>query len=174
MSKPIGNRFYAVTIVTSVLVAAGYWYLQAPRWRTYESPDGKFRIDFPTTPSTQEWPNNEVGTTHVVVAKPTLRVVYACDWSEVRNFNGLPPDEFIKRSQDFGIQGVQGVLLSGKKITVGGYPGREFQVQTRNNGAMDNRIILVGNRIYSLSVINTEGKHESDNIRRFFDSFQLE
>jgi hypothetical protein len=157
-----------------VLVAfAGYWYLFVPRWRTYTSPDATFRVDFPVRPSVQEVPDKEFGVLHVVVAKPSLHAVYSCSWREISSLNSRAPDEFMDRARDFGIQGVEGVLLDERKITIQGYPARDVRIRARGRAVLTDRTILAGSRLYSLTVVNTDGVYDAKNIERFLRSFYL-
>jgi hypothetical protein len=53
------------------------------------------------------------------------------------------------------------------------YPAEDIEVISRNGVLVENRLIRVGPRIYSLWVLDTSGYRDRKNIKRFFDSFVI-
>jgi hypothetical protein len=76
-----------------------------------------------------------------------------------------------RNTHEIDIRGVQGTLVSEKRLTIQGHPARDVQITTRGNAAFDNRIILAGSRLYILMVADVTGRHDAQNVERFFNSF---
>ena len=145
------------------------------QWQRYESPDGKFTVDFPATPVARDEPipsgTGGTYTSHSLNTRASEHAAYGCSWWEDPSVGNRSSEDVLDRARDNGIRGVGGTLISEKKINVHGYPAREIQASARGNATFENRIVLVGTRIYSLIAVDTAGKRDSKNVERFFDSF---
>ena len=58
-------------------------------------------------------------------------------------------------------------------IEVGGFPGREFQYEVQNGGTYTGRVIVADTRVYVLLAGGRFTRPDSENVRRFLDSFEI-
>jgi hypothetical protein len=144
-------------------------------WQWVNLADGQSRISFPGKPILEETPTKSITggsfTSHALKVKPVATVAYGCTWFDDPSLTGMSADDRLNQARDNGIRGVQGTLVSEKRISVQGHPARDIQATARGNAAFDNRIILVGSRLYTLMVVDVTGRHDTQNVERFFNSF---
>jgi hypothetical protein len=173
------SKLLLVTSLIALPLAA--WFLARGQqlhpyhWQRFESPDGKFTVDFPGTPVSRDGPITS-GTgvayiSHSLAARASEHAAYGFLWWDDSTLGQRSPDAILDIARDRGILGVGGSLISEKKTIVRGYPAREIQASARGNATFDNRILLVGARLYSLIVIDTAGMRDRNNVEKFFDSF---
>jgi hypothetical protein len=95
--------------------------------------------------------------------------VGVCDYGSAAA--GRDPNTVLDGAQEGAISNVKGHLVSGKKITLGIYPGREFEA---DNDTMHfhARIYLVGTTLYQ-SLTAAPLAEPYSGVTRFLDSFQL-
>ena len=147
-------------------------------WQTYTSEDGRFKAMFPpgevkVASTTAPTAVGDV-TLHICMQelgpKDAIAVMYA----------DYPPAVLAADSSavlEGGVSGstsqLPGSKIENKKvITLGPYPGREFEIQTPDNGRAHCRIYLVKQRLYT-TMIFTSGKFTKEDNARFLDSFEL-
>ncbi len=76
-------------------------------------------------------------------------------------------------ARDGGLSSTNAKLLSEKSLTFQGHPARDIRAIARGNAAYDNRVVVVGNRLYTLLVIDASGRHDTESIEKFFNSLQF-
>jgi len=144
-------------------------------WQWVDLGDGQSRISFPAKPILEETPTKSITggsfTSHALKVKPVATVAYGCTWFDDPSLTGMSAEDRLNQARDNGIRGVQGTLVSEKRLTIQGHPARDVQITARGNAAFDNRIILAGSRLYILMVADVTGRHDAQNIERFFNSF---
>jgi len=69
---------------------------------------------------------------------------------------------------------IKGKILSSKDISYGSYPGKETVIEFPGGTVIfTGRTYLIDNKLYQLAVTTPIAKKDSDNIKKFFDSFKL-
>ncbi|MGA2350222.1 MAG: hypothetical protein ABSF70_07310 [Terracidiphilus sp.] len=146
----------------------------SPEWKTYSYAADGFSASFPSEPSLQK--NN------VPTAKGSfeLRAYLAID-GEAAVFAGVcdygsavadrTPDEALDGAQQGAIDNVKAHLVRGRKITLGVYPGREFEAEN-DTMHFTARVYLVGTTLYQTLIAAPLAKPYAG-VPRFLDSFQL-
>jgi hypothetical protein len=147
-------------------------------WHTFEPSDGTFSVSLPGDGVEVDRPTKSVTggsfISHAFEIRASKDAVYGCSWWEDASRPKDETDEqILDRARDSGLSGTDAKLLSENKITLQGHPGRDVRAIARGNAAYDNRLVVVGNRLYTLLVIDQSGKHDSDSIGKFFNSLQF-
>jgi hypothetical protein len=174
-SRRVGLAISFLILVSSVLSFSSCKRAHSYDWQAVDLADGQFKVTFPGKPILEESPTKTVTggsfTLHALRIKPVDTVAYGCAWFDDPSLMGMSAEDRLNQARDNGLRGVQGTLLSEKKTTVQGYPARDIRATARGNAAFDNRIILVGPRLYTLMVGDVTGRHDAANVERFFNSF---
>jgi hypothetical protein len=147
---------------------------QAPDWKTYSYPADGLSASFPFEPqfSKRDVPT-EKGSfelrAYLVEDGEAAMFVGVCDYGSA--ISDRTPDQVLDGAQQGAIDNVKAHLISGKKITFGVYPGREFEADS-NAMHFTARIFLVGTTLYQTLTAAPLGKPYAGT-QRFLDSFQL-
>jgi len=155
--------------------------------KDYLSPDGRFRIRFPDVP--KEFDSSYDSKIGQVVSRS---LVYASDVTLLVNYTDYPmisakPDAvkaLLDSARDGGLARVAKEvprILAESDISVDGYPGRFLRVELKGDAIIRFKIVLAGNRLYSLAVGTPKGDArvvDSQNSYEkvasgFFDSFKI-
>src|SRR6185437_6586012 len=134
-------------VVVLILVAGAV--AAEPTMKRFISDEGRFSVALPGEP----------------------RVLYMVTYSDP------PEDEVIADAQgrldEIAANATRGSkILSDKKISLGGVPGRALVYRDEKNQSFDQRVYIAGNRIYVLSVMRPHGvspKHAHE----FLESFRI-
>jgi hypothetical protein len=95
--------------------------------------------------------------------------VGVCDYGDA--VAGRDPDSVLDGAQEGAIGNVSAHLISGKKITLGIYHGREFEAEN-DTMHFSARVYLVGSTLYQTLTASPLGKPYAG-ATRFLNSFQL-
>ncbi len=105
---------------------------------------------------------------HSFHVRASKDAAYGCSWWEDPS---RPKDSTAERTLDIardgGLFGSSAKLLSENKFSFRGYPARDIRAIARGNAAYDNRIVVVGNRLYTLLVVDSSGKRDNESIEKF-------
>jgi TonB family protein len=131
--------------------------LAAPEelWKEFSSTAGRFKVALPGKPTeTSQTTESRVGkierhTFTFVAGFATCLVTYS-DFPITLNEPG-EIKKFLDHMHEGEVASSQGKLLSMTEIELGGYPGREFTVETPNS-TFRMRHYLVGQRFYQLAI----------------------
>jgi hypothetical protein len=148
---------------------------QASVWKSYSYPAEGFSAVFPAEPSLQKKDvPTEKGSfqlrAYLAEDGPAAVFVGICDYGSA--VADRTPDMVLDGAQQGAIDNVSAHLTRGKVITLGVYPGRDFEA---DNDTMHfyARIYLVGTTLYQTLVASPLGQPYAANATRFLDSFQL-
>ena len=173
MKRPKSMAVGAVVVIglaLSAVVVVRHERARAYQWHRVESPDGTFAVEFPGIPVSRDEPTTsdagDTFTAHSLNTRASEHAAYGCSWWEDPSLNSRPPEQILDRMTDRS-------AVSSRRTTVQGHPATDVQAWGRGNTAFDNRVVVVGTRIYSLIVIDTSGKRDSKNVERFFSSLTL-
>lgn len=150
----------------------------AYEWHTLLAPDGTFSISVPGNAVVVDSPTKSVTggsfISHTFNVRASKDAVYGCSWWEDPS---RPKDQTAEKildiARDGGLSGTGAKLLSENRLTFHGHPARDIRAIARGNAAYDNRIVVVGNRLYTLLVIDSSGEHDNESIGKFFNSLEL-
>lgn len=145
-----------------------------PEWKSYSYAADGFSAAFPSEPALQKKNvSTDAGTFELraYLAEEGSAAVFVgvCDYGAA--VAGRSPDTVLDGAQKGAIANVNGHLMSGKKITLGIYPGVEFEAE---NDTMHfrARVYLVGTTLYQTLIASPLGQPYAS-ATRFLDSFQL-
>ncbi len=157
--------------------------LFADDWVTYRSPDGAFTAEFPAAPTketkTIETDIGKIPYTTVMAelydGQVAFGVAYNVYPEEIRQAN---PQSVLDGARDGATESLKGKLVGETRLTIDGYPGREFTiVKEKGDEKMffHARIFLIDRRLYQLQVVRV-GEHPVDiaDVVRFMAQFKPE
>ncbi|MEG4497207.1 hypothetical protein QUB05_20580 [Microcoleus sp. F10-C6] len=146
--------------------------IQTPEWQPFCSAMGQFAIDMPGTPKINSETFSTQVTAHtyrsILKNKETYLLQYFdLDFRQSNNNIKIT----LNNAVDFFVVGANAKLLQVRDISLGGYPGKEFEFQqlspTEPVGV--GQVFLVETRVYGLVVTSPE----PENAQKFLDSFRL-
>ena len=148
--------------------------LQTPEWQPFCSAMGQFAIDMPGTPKI----NSEIFSTQIIAHtyrsslknKETYLLQYF-DLDLRLSNNNINTKVTLNTAVDLFVVAANAKLLQVRDISLGGYPGKEFEFQplspTQPVGV--GQVFLVETRVYGLVATTPE----PENAQKFLDSFRL-
>ncbi|MEG3987976.1 hypothetical protein QUA13_12660 [Microcoleus sp. S28C3] len=146
--------------------------LQTPEWQPFCSAMGQFAIDMPGNPKINSETFSTQVTAHtyrsILKNKETYLLQYFdLDFRQSNNNIKIT----LNNAVDFFVVGANAKLLQVRDISLGGYPGKEFEFQplspTEPVGV--GQVFLVETRVYGLVATTPE----PENAQKFLDSFRL-
>jgi hypothetical protein len=163
-----------MTLVVALFSFAAALGAQAPQWKTYNYPADGFSASFPGEPqfSKRDVPTDKGSfelRAYLAEDGQAALFVGVCDYGSA--ISDRTPDQVLDGAQQGAIDNVKAHLLSGKKITFGAYPGREFEA---DNDSMHfyARVYLVGTTLYQTLIASPLGTPYVS-ATSFLNSFQL-
>ncbi|UNU22581.1 hypothetical protein [Microcoleus vaginatus] len=149
--------------------------IQAPEWQPFCSAMGQFAIDMPGTPKI----NSEIFSNQLIAHtyrsnlknKETYLLQYFDLDFRLRDNNINNIRITLNNAVDFFVVAANAKVLQVRDISLGGYPGKEFEFQplspTEPIGV--GQVFLVETRVYGLVATTPE----PENAQKFLDSFRL-
>ncbi len=149
----------------------------ASEWKEFSSPEGKFSILFPGTPTTGYRPAGADSDTSVTYVTNFQREEKA--WT-VAYFDlpTVPSDEqsikkLFDQTRDRMLKMYSSRLASEEDMILMNYPVRAFRTKPDDrNRVFYTRICLVRQRLYQVWALTGRDKEKSDDVVRYFDSFR--
>jgi hypothetical protein len=145
-------------------------------WTTYTSGAG-FTVDVPGPPFTEtvkqlDNPNLGQLETHFLTSRASDGSRYAVVYADF-------PDAYVSSGADVLGEALKGDekqlgsrAIEPHSLTVSGHPALEYGI-VRTKDAWATRLVLVGRRLYALSVTGTEEAVKNEQARRFLESFSV-
>ncbi len=149
-------------------------------WRKFSSAEGRFNILMPVAPKVSsreaEGPAGKL-TLHVYDASNS-RGYFAVTYADYPGAARDPAhaEQVLDGVRTGVLRGVKGELISEKKISLKGHPGREFKASGKVQGidvVFTWRIYLVGQRLYQLAVGAQAKDAAHPDVAKFLTSFDL-
>jgi hypothetical protein len=149
---------------------------QTLKWQAFESAQGRFKAMFPGAPVVKHGKlRTEIG--DVVTTQHSAGDLSGATYDIT--YNDYPRDGIAKLNsaklldtvRDGLVYQAKGKVVSEKPFTVGKVAGREQEIQGADGTRYRIRLLLVGNRIYQLTVMARPPDKAEE--QRFFNSFQL-
>lgn len=152
--------------------ATGAIVLPQPDWHPFCSAEGLFAIDIPgTTKINAETFSTQI-TAHTYRAVLKNQETYLLQYFDL----DLPLTKSnikitLNNAVDFFVVGANAKLLQVRDISLGSYPGKEFEFQPLSPTAPVGigQVFLVNRRLYGLVVITPQ----PENAQKFLESFQV-
>ncbi|MDR3772265.1 MAG: hypothetical protein P4L26_02890 [Terracidiphilus sp.] len=147
---------------------------QKPDWMSYSYPEDGFTVSFPVPPELAKHSvPTDAGTfelrTYLGEVASSALYVGVCDYGSA--VSGRDPQTVLDGAQNGALTNVKGHLVSGKKITLGIYPGLAFEAEN-DTMHFTAHIFLVGTTLYQTLTAAPIATPYPDTTR-FLDSFQL-
>lgn len=163
-----------VLVWAALLSLAAISGAQKSDWKLYSYPADGFQASYPSIPEiTKKEVPTEAGSfdlhTYIVEADSAALFVGVCDYGA--KIEGKYPDVLLQGAKNGALQNSNAHLIGEKKITLGAYPGIEFQ-SASDNAQITARIYVVGRILYQTLVVAPLDKPYPETAR-FLDSFQL-
>ena len=148
----------------------------------YTSPDGNYRVAFPTPPKVSEQKQaTPVGeqTLHnavLVQGRKTWMVGWAAMPAEM--LRGKPADEMFDRALDTSMNAQGWVVLQSNGTQIGPHPARDVKFEARSvdggtPGLGWERMALIGDRLYQVMAIAPKEAGDGTSQSQFIHSFEL-
>jgi len=149
-------------------------------WQPFTSRNGHFTIMMPGTPaSSVESVNTAIGV--VDLHSFTLETN---EFAYFVAYGDFPPafvqnadtEAMLDGARDGAVADVNGTLVSERRISVQGFPGRELWIEATvsgQKGLAQARMILVGNRFYQVLVAGPKEGFVESEAERFLNTFQV-
>lgn len=174
--RPFGAL--AALVLTVALVGCG-----EVQWTRFDSASGRCSVEMPGTPEATSQPlDSALG--RLVMNKLELPAAKSADGAETyaviwvdypTEFVEKPAlDRFLDGVRDGNVQSAPGRLVSEKVVDVEGHPARDIVVAlTEGRGSYRNRFLMVGNRLYQITVTRDRGPATEAQAAKFIESFRL-
>ena len=148
--------------------------LETPEWQPFCSAMGQFAIDMPGEPTikSQIFSNQMIAHTYRSILKNQETYLLQYFDLDLRlSKNNINTKITLNTAVDFFVVGANAKLLQVRDISLGGYPGKEFEFQTLspNEPGGVGQVFLVETRVYGLLATTPE----PENAQKFLDSFRL-
>ncbi len=143
-------------------------------WVRLNSDEGQFSVLLPELAKDQaETKSSPKGpyTTHLFVAR-TAKGVFLVGWVDYDPSFNFGVQSELEANRDNFVKGVKATLLNSNRITLEGNPGLEFTAETPQT-TFKSRVYIVGRRPYQLIAGTYKGQDNSDEVARFFASFEV-
>jgi len=159
-------------VALALCCGGGYWAwnsLTTKTWSEFASTDGGFSASFPGKP--KETTDSSAGdnTTHTFIVETNFgKEAYAVIYLDTK---GIADESFLEL-----LAGFEGTVKSKKPITLNGHSGFEFDIETSAGAThllIRNRMFLVKQRVFQVMVTAVKDKVDSDDSRKFLDSFKF-
>jgi hypothetical protein len=162
------------TVCVAVLCFAAAVGAQTTEWKSYSYPADGFQASYPSAPEvTKRDVPTDAGSfelrSYIAQVAPVALFIGVCDYGSTAA--GKDPQTLLQGAKNGALTNSNSHLLSEKKITLGVYPGVEFEAES-DAAHFTARIYMVSSTLYQTLVVAPLGK-PYDNTSRFLDSFQL-
>lgn len=142
----------------------------------FKSEAGKFSILFPEKPAEQkrtaDTPGGLIETHRYVAAKDGVQYLVSHVDYPAATVKEAGADAILEATRDSLTETVKGKLLSDKKATLDGNPGREFVIDNEKQHYRV-RQFLVTNRLYQVVNAGPKEKIATEPVEKFQASFKL-
>jgi hypothetical protein len=148
-------------------------------WKELKSARCKSAILFPGTPQEQKQQvPSDAGTLDAylyILETPGGDGAYLLMCSDYPKdlMDKATPDAVLDRARDGSAKEMEGKVGAEKKITVNGFPGREFEISTAQF-TYTARLVLAKHRLHQAVFIVKSDKGKSPDTRKYLDSLKVE
>jgi hypothetical protein len=174
------KKILLASLVVVSLSTLAFGLQQGAPWQKFNSPEGKFNVLMPSEPTLEVRDvDSAVGMLKLYLYSTSTSSGYFL--ASYGDYPTAPKDANEAESvldgvRDGIVSGSKSELVSEKKISLYGYPGREIITKKTNEGEVvifHWKICLVGRRLYQLTVGTTQKDSEIPDVMKFLSSFDL-
>jgi TonB family protein len=152
-------------------------------WKTFESAEGRFSIQFPGTPKVGTEPLDSAGQAVLHKCSLTTKAEYGVIYADypMKIEGAAAAKQILDDGAKGAVAGVSSELLSISEISLSGNPGRALKERMKDGAIMHARMFLVGQRLYQIAITlpPMQGAKAEDvavyeqAATRFLDSFKV-
>jgi TonB family protein len=152
-------------------------------WKTFESAEGRFSIQFPGTPKVGTEPLDSAGQVVLHKSSLTTKAEYGVIYADypMKIEGAAAAKQILDDGAKGAVAGISSELLSISEISLYGNPGRALKERMKDGAVMQARMFLVGQRLYQIAITlpPMQGAKAEDvavyeqAAIRFLDSFKL-
>lgn len=143
---------------------------QEKDWVKLEPLGGGFSVSMPKTPR-EEVARQDQYILHLFSAQND-KAIYTAAYIDYAPSIQLNIMTELVSNRDSYLDGLKARLTSSRNITVEGRAGLEFTAES-DKASFRSRIFIFGNRLYQIAAAVMDGNDDSENVKRFFDSFKF-
>jgi hypothetical protein len=176
----------AILLSLAGLTAAGIFVLRSgmfgsrpssSNWEEVVSPEGGFRVLFPTAPrkavrSVSSQAGQVTDTAYLLDTPDWSMAVRFADFDKPGQAN-VAMEEIVNAGRNGTVKALGGNVTSEKEISLAGHEGKEVIVNVPGRGTSWLRWYIVKRRIYTVVIMSHRATPHSSDVARFLDSFQL-
>jgi hypothetical protein len=152
-----------------------------PTLKKFTSEEGGFSVQVPgdmkETVKNIKAPGGkeEMQRTYTYAPNPnTVYLILARDMAALKNASPETVNMALENGRKAAEQSLKGKLLNEKKLTLGKYPGLEFQIESAKLGVYRSRVYIVDGRMYQVTVMGPKDVVTSKTADEYMQSFKLE
>lgn len=177
----VGGVVLGLVMLGGISVAVWRFATDTSNWKEYAPDDVGLRLSLPSDPEPMAAPANLAAGVQAVKYRsksgPTEFVFAAIDVPEVV-IKQLSFDEMCRVEKDTVAQSMQGQVKNETAVTLGNYPGKEFQFEVAGKkGMMIERVFMAkdppGARLFIVAVAGPWVKPGASQVDKFFNSVQV-
>jgi hypothetical protein len=148
-------------------------------WKLHESRSCACSILMPGSPkeSQQTYPTDagDVVATLFILELEGGSVAYLLGYNDYKAelVASSDPQVMLDGARDGAVSNVSGKLISEKKITLDGNPGRELKIEAPQDNVVFARVYMVKQRLYQALVVMPKSKLRDGEVKKFLGSFKL-
>jgi hypothetical protein len=140
----------------------------------FPATDGKFRAEFPGDPKQMNQNAKGIDVRMWAYEKSPMEVWMLSVNDMPGPSNNAQAEFVLKKSAEGQYAGMKGTMRNSSKTQLAGkYPGIETEGSGPLGVQIRSRIYLVGSKMYQLLALGNQAMVDSDDTKKFFDSFQI-
>jgi hypothetical protein len=169
----------SVPLLMLALVALAPRLASAQEWKEFSSPECRCSAQFPGAPQPRTQPLQSKYGSHEAkmwildVPGNAFFALFYMDYPK-DSFAKAKPEDLLADARDEAVKNVKGKLVSETKITMNGYPGREFKIASPGALNLHARIFLAKERLYQVIAVVPEARDSAGDAKKFLDSFKFQ
>jgi hypothetical protein len=171
-------RRAAVVLLLVISPVLTFAIQHSDEWIKYTSKEGRYNVLLPAQPTVDSQEATSSSGEKFTQYKATVQsgnVVYMIGY-----FDYSPPTEFtFDKARDGMVDAVKGTLLSYRSVSLGGSPGRELRLLTKDPSGVEYLMLArfydVDRRVFVIQFLTTKSDEPGveEKAARYFDSFQV-
>jgi hypothetical protein len=148
-------------------------------WQELVCKSGGFSVKMPGSPKesteTYDTDGGKVPATLYMLELEGGSVAYLAGYNDFTTdqVTGRDSMEMLDGAREGMLKNVKGTLVREKKISIGGHPGRELEVDAPGEMVVFVRVFLANKRLIQMLVVMPRAALASEDIKTFFGSFRL-
>jgi hypothetical protein len=161
-------------IIAFILVGTVVLRLSSvPRWEKFTAQDESFSVFMPTKPNAENQSVTVNGVKldlHSFSAWSRAGAEFTLPYADAPMALSAAGEKMLDAQLQHLSEGDERRTIAAEKLNVNGYSARKYKGITKDGFEIDEKLFLVGRRIYILLVVDAKGTASSD-VTKFFDSF---